>query len=418
MKVAPAALACILFAVSVAATDLPGSRPDRVGMSADRLDRITEMTQRYVDEDKLAGVVTLIARDGKIVHFEAVGSRGADDDRPLRKDALFRIYSMTKPVVSAAAMMLYEEGRFHLSDPVTKYVPELEGLDVLVDGKRIPSEQTMTVQHLLTHTAGLSYGFNPNDPVDKLYNEAAPLRAKDLDEFAEKLATLPLKFEPGTQWHYSVSVDVLGLVIERISGQTLDVFLQERMFGPLGMADTFFSVPKAKIDRFLPNHSWDREKEHLVMFERGRPGAYENVTMFSGGGGLVSTASDYLRFAEMLRNGGSLDGVRLLSPKTIDYMTQDHLPGSISAFGSGETPAGRGSNFAFGLGFGIVADPVRSRVLSSRGEYSWGGAAGTIFWIDPVEDIVAIAMIQLMGSPWPLRSDLKVLVNQSIVEMK
>lgn len=268
------------------------------GMSAERLSRITATTQRYVDEGKLAGVVTLVARDGKIVHFEAVGQRGADDDRPMTQDALFRIYSMSKPITAVAAMMLYEEGKFALSDPVEKFVPELADLDILVDGELVPAERTMTMRHLLTHTTGLSYGFNPGgNPVDAKYRDVQPLAGKDLDEFAERLGTLPLMFEPGERWHYSVAVDVTGLVVQRLSGLSFDVFLKERLFDPLGMEDTFFNVPADKLDRLLPNHAWNREEERLVQFDA----PYEETQMFSGGGGLVSSTMDYLRFSEMVR---------------------------------------------------------------------------------------------------------------------
>ena len=400
-------------AVVEPAADLMDGMPDDVGMSAERLERITAMTQRYVDEKKLAGVATLVARRGKIVHFEAVGQRGAEDDRPLAKDALFRIYSMTKPITAVAAMMLYEEGKFQLSDPVAKFVPELADPNVLVDGELVPAEKTMNMQHLLTHTAGLSYGFNPNDPIDQKYREAQLLGAADLDEFAERLGKLPLKFEPGERWHYSVAVDVTGLIVERLSGQSFDVFLQERIFDPLGMEDTFFNVPADKMERFLPNHTWDGEEEKLVQMGEDALTSYTNRTMFSGGGGLVSTTMDYLRFSEMVRRGGELDGVRLLSPKTVQYMTANHLPAATADSAAEE--AGDG-NFGFGLGWGVASDPVAAGVLGSAGEYAWGGAAGTLFWVDPVEEMVVIGMIQLMSSPWPLRAEMKVLTNQAIIE--
>ena len=397
--------------------DLREARASSAGMSAERLAHLTAMSQSYVDEGKLAGVITLVARDGKVVHFEAVGNRGADDDRPLTKDALFRIYSMTKPITAVAAMMLYEEGKFQLSDPVEKFVPELADLNVLVDGEEVPAENTMTMLHLLTHTGGLSYGFNPEDPLDQMYREKQPLAAKDLDEFAERLGELPLAFEPGERWHYSVAVDVTGLVVERLSGQSFDVFLKERIFEPLGMVDTFFNVPEEKRDRFLPNHFWNGEEEKLMQMGEESFANYHNTTMYSGGGGLVSTTMDYLRFCEMVRRGGELDGVRLLSPKTVEFMTANHLGAAIEGGGSGENPFGRGARgFGFGLGWGVVTDPVAARVLGSAGEYNWGGAAGTVFWIDPVEDMVVIGMIQLMGSPWPLRAQMKVLSNQAIVE--
>ncbi|MXY50999.1 MAG: beta-lactamase family protein [Gammaproteobacteria bacterium] len=416
-------LLALAFSVSATAADLREAPADEVGMSAERLDRITAMAQGYVDEGKLAGVITLVARDGAIVHYEAVGNRGVNDDRPLEKDALFRIFSMTKPITAVAAMILYEEGKFQLSDPVSKFVPEFENLTVLGDDGVIrPAENEMTMQQLLSHTTGLSYGFNPADAVDQRYQAAELWSSKDLDELTEKIAAMPLKFEPGAQWHYSVAVDITGVVVERISGQTFDVFLKERIFDPLGMEDTFFNVPEDKRDRFLPNHTWDAENETLVQTGSDEDVfvGYTNTTLFSGGGGLVSTTMDYLRFCEMLRRGGELDGVRILGPKTVAYMATDHLPGAINAGGAGERPADAllGNGFGFGLGFGIVTDPVAARVMGSAGEYNWGGAAGTVFWIDPVEDLIVIGMIQLMGSPWPLRAEMKTLTYQSLTDLQ
>ena len=424
MRIKHTALAVLaLFTVTAGAAELPTAAPESVGMSSERLQRITEQTQAYVDAGKLAGVLTMVARDGQVVHTAVVGQRGAEDDRPLTEDALFRIYSMTKPITAVAAMMLYEEGKFHLDDPVSKFVPELEGLDVYVEGGRVPAKTEMTMHQLLTHTAGLSYGFNPEDPVDQLYRESALLQSANMDQFIERLAELPLKYEPGAQWHYSVAVDVTGTVVERISGQSFDVFLKERLFDPLDMPDTFFNVPPEKRDRFLPNHSWDAENEKLVqMGDDGQFGNWTDTGFFSGGGGLVSTARDYMRFAEMLRNGGSLDGVRILGPKTIQFMAMDHLPGTVAASGRGERPSMTlgdepFSGMGFGLGFGVITDPAALGVLTSAGEYNWGGAAGTLFWIDPVEELVVVSMIQLLGSPWPLRQDLMVLTGQAITEL-
>ena len=411
----------LAFSASAAAADLAEQDPASVGMSAERLERITALTQRYVDEGRLAGVVTLVARDGAIVHLEAVGQRGAEDERPMTEDALFRIFSMTKPITAVAAMMLYEEGLFQLTDPVDKFVPEFAEMTVLgEDGVIRPAENRMTMQQLLSHTTGLSYGFNPDDTVDRLYNEADLWQSKDLDELTGKLAEIPLKFEPGAQWHYSVAVDITGLVVQRLSGLRFDLFLKERLFDPLGMEDTFFNVPPGKMGRFLPNHTWDGENERLNQLESDEFVQYTGTTLFSGGGGLVSTAMDYLRFCEMLRRGGELDGVRILSPKTVDYMVTDHLPGALSATAAGESPVGtlRGDGFGFGLGFGVLTDAVRSGVIGSPGAYNWGGAAGTLFWIDPVEELITIGMIQLMGSPWPLRTEMKVLTYQALTELK
>ncbi|NKB98299.1 MAG: serine hydrolase [Pseudomonadales bacterium] len=412
------------------ANPLPVTKAERVGMSAERLDRITQMTQKYVDEGKLAGAITMVARDGKLVHFEAVGNKGVADPRPLEKDDLFRIYSMTKPITATAAMQLYEQGEFHMNDPVHKFIPEFKDLMVLnADGEQVSVKNHMTMQQLLSHTAGMSYGFDPlNDPVDKLYMEANLWDHEDLDSFIKTVSKLPLKFEPGNAWNYSIAVDVTGAVVERISGQSFDEYLQEHIFDPLDMDDTFFQVPADKKARFLPNNYWDPQNNKLVamdaelLVQTGAllPGAskksamfnFDEVSLYSGGGGLVSSAMDYLKFAEMMRNGGELGGVRILGEKTVKYMAKNHLAASNSVSIPGEHGLGTG----FGLGFGVIADTVNTGVLGSNGEFSWGGAAGTIFWIDPVEELVVVGMIQLMGSPWTLRSDLKVATYQAITD--
>jgi CubicO group peptidase (beta-lactamase class C family) len=392
-----------------------------VGMSGERLARISELTQRYVDEGKLAGAVTLVARRGRIVHFDAVGAADLESGAPMRNDSLFRIYSMSKPVTAVAAMVLYEEGRFQLSDPISRFLPELANLEVQAeDGTRSPA-RAITMQELLTHTAGFSYGFSPTDPVDALYREANLFGRENLDAFVAGLAELPLRHPPGTRWHYSVASDVLGAVVERVSGQPFDAFLRERLFRPLGMHDTFFHVPEDKRGRLGTNHRWNRETQRLEVLPASGYPVYTDTTLFSGGGGLVSTAADYARFAEMLRRGGELNGARILGPKTVELMTRNHLPALVEPTGTGERPGlgtlGGFTGSGFGLGFGVVTDVPASRVIGSEGEYSWGGAAGTIFWVDPVEDLVVVGMIQLMGSPWPLRNELKVLTYQALTEL-
>ena len=414
-----AMLLCLLGSANASGKDLAGSKAERVGMSSERLQRINALAERYIEEGRVPGMVTMVSRGGKVVHFEAHGKRGLESDAAMTKDALFRIYSMTKPITAVAIMQLYEQGHFQLSDPISKWVPELAELEVLQeDGTRVAANKPITMQHLLTHTAGFSYGFDPTDPVDQLYREAGGFQAKDLDAFVEGLAKLPLKYHPGERWHYSVAVDITGLIVQRISGQSFDEYLQEHIFAPLGMTDTFFSVPDDKLDRFLPNHAWNPKASALMTLGKDSIDRFRNATLHSGGGGLVSSTSDYMRFAQMLANGGSLHGTRIVSPRTIEFMTMNHLPASVSAGGSGEAPTLVGAalrGFGFGLGFGIVTDVAASGVMGSLGEYNWGGAAGTIFWVDPEQDMVAIAMIQLMGSPWPLRSDFKVATNQAII---
>ena len=415
-------LALATGAAAAAERMLPMAKPERVGISSARLEKISDLNRRYVDEGKLAGTVTLIARGGKIVHFEAIGISDLETGAPMTRDTLFRIYSMSKPITAVAAMMLYEDGAFQLRDPVSKFLPELKGLQVLdADGTLVPAGE-MTMQQLLTHTAGLSYGFSPTDAVDQQYREERLMESENLDAFVGKLATLPLRFEPGSRWHYSVASDVTGAVVERISGQSFDVFLRERLFEPLGMHDTFFEVPEDKLARLGTNHRWNRDTATLEVLPDSAFPRLRGTTFFSGGAGLVSTAADYARFTEMLRAGGALGNVRILGPKTLELMTMNHLPALIAPSGTGEQPGlgnlGGFSGAGFGLGVAVVTDVPASGVTGSVGEYSWGGAAGTIFWVDPVEDLFVISMIQLMQSPWPLRSELKVLTYQALNDLR
>ncbi|MDH4111002.1 MAG: beta-lactamase family protein [Gammaproteobacteria bacterium] len=405
----------VLASLGARAEDLPIVEPESVGFSAERLGKITEFTAQNVAEGRHVGIVTMVARHGQVVHFEAVGRYGLDNGRSLEKDSLFRIYSMTKPITTVAMMMLYEEGRFQLGDPVSKYLPEFADIMVYREGGAVPSAAPMTIEQLMTHTAGLTYGSVDEHPVEIAYAEAKLFESADLDEFVDRLAALPLRFEPGTRYHYSVATDVLGAIVERISGRTLDEFFRERIFEPLGMRDTFFNVPDDKLDRLASNHYWDAEADAIALMppEYGRPP--QGVTLFSGGGGLVSTAMDYMVFCEMLRRGGTYNGARLLGPKTIQYMTTNHLTDAVRNEGATEFPAYHlYPGQSFGLGFGVITDPGQSQVISSAGEYSWGGAADTKFWIDPEEDLVAILMTQLMRAPWETRYQMKVATYQAL----
>lgn len=420
-----------VFYAQVFADSLSSVSPSEAGFSEARLARLSEIGRHYVESGKLPNVITVVNRGGQLVHFNAIGKHGVEDNTPLRPDDLFRIYSMTKPITAVAAMKLYEQGKFRLSDPVTKFVPELKDLKYLDKNGELQDAAPITMRHLLTHTAGFSYGFDPSDPVDDLYREAQLFTSRDLTHFAEKLAQLPLKFNPGERWHYSVAVDVTGLVIERISGQRFDRYLEESLFEPLGMQETFFEVPADKLDRFVDNHVFDREtlKPRAFgpqSFSSGVLGLgeadsalinFEKVTLYSGGAGLVSTATDYMKFAEMLRAGGRLGDARILSPKTLKFMTKNHLPATIDSGGSGEDPiASRFRGFGFGLGFGINMSPVLAGALASQGEFSWGGAAGTIFWVDPQEDIAVVGFTQMIGSPWPFREEIRTATYQALEE--
>ncbi len=396
--------------------------PQQEGVSAERLERISEVSKSYLADEKVAGVATMVSRNGKIIYAKAFGERGVDDSKILKIDDLFRIYSMTKPIVAVAAMQLYEKGMFHLSDPISKFLPELAELSVMdEEGNLTPNEASISMQQLLTHTAGFSYGFS-NSKVDQEYNKAELWKSKDSDDFIKRVAALPLHYKPGERWHYSIAVDLTGVIVERLSGMGLDEYLQTHIFEPLGMVDTFFEVPKQKMSRFLPNHYYDYGEKSLKTVEETKEkynamSNYEDVSMFSGGGGLVSTAMDYMLFMEALQNGGSLNGNRILGPKTLQYMIRNHLSGSIEQKGgAGENPLDQASNngFGFGLGFGLVTNSVNNSIIGSEGEYNWGGAAGTVFWIDPVENITVVSMIQLMSSPWKLREDLKVAVYQAL----
>ena len=398
------------------AADIRKGRPESVDMSSERLDRIKPFMQAYIDDGKLAGVQTLVARRGRIVHFESMGTLNLDTGEPLKEDSLFRIYSMTKPVVSLAAMMLHEEGKFQLNEPIAKYLPAFDGVKVYTDKGLVDTTHKPTIRELMSHTAGLTYGIFGNTEVDKMYRERKILGnegPQTIEELVNVLGEVPLLHQPGTRWRYSVSVDVLGRLIEVVSGMPLDEFLDERLFTPLGMDDTFFEVPDDKEYRFGTNHRRNREGK-LIVTDRPESSNYTSeVTLFSGGGGLVSTTMDYLRFCQMLLNGGELDGVRIVSPKTIETMTLNHLPKGEKS-GYGERPGVAGT-VGFGLGFGVTTEPPLTS-LGSKGEFSWGGLAGTIFWVDPEEDLTAILMVQMVRNPYPLRAQFRTLVYQSLTD--
>ena len=401
--------------------------PEEVGMDSKRLSRVTQAMQDLVDRGLLVGAVTLAARDNKVMHFESVGYRDKEAGAAMTNDALFRIYSMTKPITGVALMILYEEGKFKLSDPVEQHIPEMKDLRVYVgtnpDGSMITEEANhkMTIRELMSHTGGLSYGIFSQSPVDSAYIEAgigAAAAAGILEpnetskDFVVKLGQIPLKHQPGSQWEYSVSVDVQGYLVEVLSGQKFGDFLEERIFEPLDMRDTGFHVPEEKLSRFAQMYGYGPDGELIPgeMF----PGAdFTTAPAFeAGGSGLVSTAMDYMRFSQMMLNGGELDGVRILAPLTVDLMHRDQTPKGMA-----ESSLDR-QGTAFGLDFAIVQDPVEAENYS-KGEYYWGGAAGTWFWIDPVEDIVFVGMIQVAGALTPdVRGTSRRLLYQSIMEPK
>jgi len=396
------------------AAALERAAPEAAGMDSERLSRVTDAMQELVDEGRLAGVVTAAARDNKLVHFESVGYRDLESGDPMTNDAIFRIYSMSKPITGVALMMLYEEGKFRLADPVENYLPELTDLQVYAgeddNGDAIlePQNHKMTIRELMSHSGGLSYGIFSRSEVDAMYVEADMLDStQTMDEFVAKLGAIPLRQQPGSMWHYSVSVDVQGALVERLSGQSFGEFLEQRLFEPLGMTDTAFYVPEEKVSRFAQVYNYD-DDGNLVAGEGFADANFLVEPNFeSGGGGLVGSTMDYLRFSQMLLNGGELDGVRILAPLTVDLMQRNQLPPGVP---------GPGAGTSFGLDFAVIDNPVAAESYSA-GEYYWGGAAGTWFWIDPVEDLVFVGMIQQFGNGRPdVRSLSRRLVYQSIME--
>jgi CubicO group peptidase (beta-lactamase class C family) len=389
------------------------STAENVGMSTERLKNLDRMGDRYVADGNYSGLVTLIARKGKIVHFKAHGNVGVDNDTPMETDTLFRIYSMTKPVTAIAAMILYEQGKFHLNDPVSKYLPQFADLKVLVDGELVAARSPILMRQLFIHTAGLSYGSNPDDPVDIEYQKAQLLQAGSLDAFIAKLAKLPLRYQPGERYHYSVSVDLLGAVIEKLAGLPLDQFFKQRIFQPLQMNDTFFQLPSSKKQRLASDQYWDAHANTIAVMPAGQSRCYDDVGLFMGGGGLISTAYDYFRFSQMVLNGGELDGVRLLGPKTVELLASNHMTDTVRSVGKHDLYAGQ----SMALGYGVVTDPALMPATSSKGELSWAGFAGTKFWIDPQEELIGIGLVQLYRSPFPLRFDLKVGAYQALTKL-
>jgi CubicO group peptidase (beta-lactamase class C family) len=403
-------------------------KPEEVGLSSPRLARIGEHLERYIDAGKLAGTLTLIARRGQVAYFEPRGHLEIERRRPMTRDAVFRIYSMTKPITAVGLMMLYEQGRFQLDDPVHRFIPAWKDLGVFVSGnhpvfKTAPVERPMTIRDLLTHTSGLTYGFMERTNVDAAYRKLGVAdRARPrytLRDMVETLAQLPLEFSPGTRWNYSVSTDVVGYLIEVISGQPLDAYLREHVLEPLDMRDTGFVVHDGQIPRFAANYERQADGT-LKLLDDPEQSQYRECTFFSGGGGLLSTTPDYFRFTAMLRNRGELDGVRLLGRKTVELMTTNHLPGGRELTELAQAGMFTETAYAgvgFGLGFSVMQSPVRGHILGTPGEYAWGGAASTAFWIDPAEDLIVIFMTQLMpSSSYPVRRELRVLTYAALID--
>jgi CubicO group peptidase (beta-lactamase class C family) len=400
--------------------------PESLGFCAERLARIDRfLAERYVEPGLLPCALLQVARDGKLVHQSVLGQASLERRQPLAEDTIFRIYSMTKPITSVAFMMLVEEGKVAIDDPVHRWIPAWRELAVYRSGLpgafvTRPLDAPMRIIDLLRHTSGLTYGFQLRTTVDAAYRagKADAFEAESLEAFVDTLGRLPLEFSPGTAWNYSVSTDVIGYLVGLVSGMPFDDFVRTRILRPLGMTDTDFFVPDEKAARFADCYV----KSASGRLALAPPREFRKPPRApSGGGGLVSTAADYMRFCEMLRRGGALGGVRLLGPKTLQLMRANHLPGgrdlaelSISMF-SESIYQGVG----FGLGFAMTTDPARTGVAGSPGEYWWGGLASTAFWIDPVEDVCVVLLTQLIpSSTYPIRRELRTMVNAALVESR
>lgn len=398
------------------------------GISTDRLHAWEEhLRATYLDTGILPNALTLVYRRGEIVHQHAQGHADVEAGRRLQDDDIFRIYSMTKPITSLAFMMLVEDGRVALNDPVSSVIPEWAGLGVWAGGElgsftTTPPGRPMRMVDLLRHTAGLSYIIQQGGRVDAAYRSlgvGAIGSNTTLDLFIAALADLPLEFSPGESWHYSAATDVLGYVVGKIAGQPFEDFVRERILEPLGMVDTDFYVPDGKAGRFMP--CYVLTPQGRALFDAQATSPYLAPPLFvSGGGGLVSTAADYLRFCRMLLRGGELDGARIVGPKTLELMTRNHLPGGADMASMARSTIAvseeSGSGIGFGLGFAVTLDPARALRAGNAGDFYWGGAAGTYFWIDPVEDMAVIFMTQLILSPDRVRDDLRTFVYSALTD--
>ena len=394
MRVALSLLCAVVVACTTTAVSdgpLPWSDPAAVGMSAQRLDQIPHAMQRYVDEGSVSGIVTMVARRGRLVHWDAVGFRDVESQVALERNDIFRICSMSKPVTSVAVMMLVEEGALALDDPVSRALPAFEHIKVYEDGELVDPSQPITIRDMLGHTSGLTYGLFGTTHVDSLYR-AANVLSGDLESLVEKVTALPLLAHPGSMWNYSLSTDVLGRVIEVTSGQALDEFLAARIFEPLGMRDTAFFVPPEKTVRFTTTYTVLADGSLRAGF--GGCGTYDaKPALLSGGGGLVSTAADYVRFAQMLLDEGELQGVSLLRPETVDVMRTNRLPDSLIPIRLG--PLWEAPGYGFGLGFSVLTDADATPYGDNVGVFRWWGYGSTYFWIDPVDELIGLVMTQL-----------------------
>lgn len=408
--------------------------PEAAGFDAERLHRIENWMQSYVDRGRFPGCSVLIARGGEEVYFSAVGHRDVEAATPMTRDSIVRIYSMTKPITSVAIMMLVEQGLFHLDAPISDFLPEFAKCQALIPGAESIDQTercaTPTVHHLLTHTSGMSYPFNVG-VLPKAMDERGIIFRADaglLADQVKELAELPLAFKPGSRWEYSVSIDVLGRIVEVVSGKSLEAFFNEEIFAPLGMTETGFSVVAGGKERFAALYSSLEGNAMALNAKRsggpilrridGQDGSpWLNASMHSGGGGLVGTIDDYMRFCEMLRSGGAGRNGRLLSPKTLEFMMRNHLPGDIASMGPTSFAEQPMEGMGFGLGGSVVLNPGRVRAAGSVGDFSWGGMASTFFWVDPLHDMSVVFFTQLTpSSSYPARAQLKALVHGALLQ--
>ena len=398
------------------------STPEHVGLASNRLRKIDGWMDRLVESGRLAGLSVLVSRRGRLAFERHAGF--ADTARGLRMgpDSILRIYSMTKPLTSLALLMLYEDGLFQLDDPVSRVLPCFKAMRVYAGEGRepVPAKREITFRDLLTHTSGLTYGFMHATPVDAMYRDAGvdfQTSDKTLAEVVERAATLPLLAQPGSAWNYSIATDVCGHLVAVLSGQEFGQFLHDRVIAPLGMADTSFRVPPDKLGRFAANYARGEDGKAALLDDPATSLFTRPRAIACGGGGLVGTGRDYMRFCLMMLNRGTLDGERLLGRKTIELMTANHLGGDMASMGQARFSESNYEGIGFGLGFSVTLDPARAQILGSPGEYAWGGAASTAFWIDPAEDMAVVLMTQLTpSSTYPIRRELRVLTYQAIVD--
>jgi len=396
--------------------------PEHAGLSAPRLRKIDGWMDRLVDSGKLAGLSVMVSRRGRLAYERHAGLADIARSLPMQPDSIVRIYSMTKPLTSVALLMLYEDGLFQLDDSISDLLPCFKDMQVYAGEGRAPvaAERGITYRDLLTHTSGLTYGFMEATAVDAMYRDSGvDFQTSDgtLAEVVERAATLPLLAQPGTAWNYSIATDVLGHLVAVLSGQDFGRFLHDRVIAPLGMTDTAFQVPPEKLGRFAANYAKGKDGEAVLLDDPATSRFATPRAIASGGGGLVGTGRDYMRFCRMMLNHGTLDGERLLGRKTVELMTANHLGGDMASMGQARFSESSYAGIGFGLGFSVMLDPARAQILGSPGEYAWGGAASTAFWIDPAEDMAAILLTQLTpSSTYPIRRELRVLTYQAIVD--